>query len=255
MKNESNKEQIIPIQIPVIADYVLSPIVIYNDEFTSINFETEDEAFGRITIQNLDAIKICRGELPPYHDPTEIEDYIPGTWVYKVENSDWLHERYHYEKEHYEQAYEWGNSVDEMLTDYTHYFFRFHDEFVEVITKGFWYEQAKESFVGKPLTKNHPFLAIDNGFSDEMTIGEKKYFFKHNPLAVEILENQAQFCQQKLIEVWLSLPKDDFVEGSLRIKNTNGKTISFYQPTFGKAVFIKEGISTIEDLKNYLKLK
>lgn len=249
------KQQISPIQIPVIADYVLSPIVIYREEFTSINFETEDEEFGRITIQNMDAIKICRGELPPYDDATEIDDYIVGTWVYKVENSEWLEERYQYEKEYYEQSYEWGNSVEEMLTDYSHYFFRFHDEFVEVIAKGFWFEQGKESFVGKPLFKNHPFLAIENGFSDELIVSDKKYFFKDNSLGVKTLEKQAQFCQQKLIEVWLSLPKDDFIEGSLRIKNTNGKTISFYQPTFGKAVFIKEGLATIEDLKNYLKTK
>lgn len=244
-----------PIQIPVIADYVLSPIVIYGEEFTSINFETQDEEFGRITLQNMDAIKICRGELPPYDDPTEINDFVIGTWVYKVENSDWLQERYQYEKEHYEQSYEWGNSVDEMLTDYSHYFFRFHDEFVEVIAKGFWYEQAEESFVGKPLTKNHPFLAIENGFTDKLTVGDKNYFFKYNPLSVATLEKQVQFCQQKLIEIWLSLPKDDFMEGSLRIKKSNNKTISYYQPTFGKAVFLKEGIATIEDLKNYLNTK
>lgn len=244
-----------PIQIPVIADYVLSPIVIYGEEFTSINFETQDEEFGRITLQNMDAIKICRGELPPYDDPTEINDFVIGTWVYKVENSDWLQERYQYEKEHYEQSYEWGNSVDEMLTDYSHYFFRFHDEFVEVIAKGFWYEQAEETFIGKPLSKNHPFLAIENGFTDELIVGDKNYFFKYNPISAATLEKQVQFCQQKLIEIWLSLPKDDFMEGSLRIKKSNNKTISYYQPTFGKAVFLKEGIATIEDLKNYLNTK
>lgn len=244
-----------PIQIPVIADYVLSPIVIYGEEFTSINFETQDEEFGRITLQNMDAIKICRGELPPYNDPTEVDDFVIGTWVYKVENSNWLQERYQYEKEHYEQSYEWGNSVDEMLTDYSHYFFRFHDEFVEVIAKGFWYEQAEESFVGKPLTKNHPFLAIENGFTDQLTVGDKTFYFKYNLLSVATLEKQVQFCQQKLIEIWLSLPKDDFMEGSLRIKKSNNKTISYYQPTFGKAVFLKEGIATIEDLKNYLNTK
>ncbi|MGV0924568.1 hypothetical protein [Empedobacter tilapiae] len=249
------KQQLKPIIIPVIADYVLSPIVIYGEDFTSINFETEDEEFGRITIQNMDAIKICRGELPPYDDPTEINDYIVGTWVYKVENSEWLQERYRYEKKYYELSYEWGNSVEEMLTDYTHYFFRFHDEFIEVIAKGFWYEQAKESFLGKPLTKNHPFLPIENCFTDELIIDDKKYFFKYNLSAVETLEKNTQFCQQKLIEVWLSLPKDDFIEGSLRIKNIKDQTISFYQPTFGKAEFIRNGIATINDIKNYLKTK
>lgn len=248
------KQQIIPIQIPVIADYVLSPIVIYGDDFTSINFETEDEKFGRITIQNMDAIKICRGEMPPYHDPTEMKDYIIGTWVYKVENSNWLQDRYQYEKKYYGESYEWGNSVAEMLTDYTHYFFRFHDEFVEVIAKGFWFEKGDSSFVGKPLPEGHPFLSIDNVKADETTVADKKYFFKYNPLATDILANHVQFCQQKIIEVWLSLPYDDFLEGSLRIKHLDGKIISFYQPTFGKSSFIKEGIATIEELKEFLKL-
>lgn len=255
MKNESNIEQIIPIQIPVIADYVLSPIVIYNDDFTSINFETQDEAFGRITIQNLDAIKMCRGELPPYDDPTALEDYIIGTWVYKVQHSKWLQERYQYEKRYYRQSYEWGNSVEEMLTDYSHYFFRFHDEFVEVIAKGFWFEKGDSSFVGKPLPKKHPFLPIDHVYTDSLTIAEMKYNLKINPKSIDQLIEDSTFCQQKMVEVYLSLPEEDFLEGSLRIKKIDGEIISFYQPTFGKAVFIKEGIATVEDLKNYLKTK
>lgn len=255
MKNESNKEQIIPIQIPVIADYVLSPIVVYNDDFTSINFETQDEAFGRITIENLDAIKMCRGEIPPYDDPTALEDYIIGTWVYRVQHSEWLQERYQYEKEHYEQAYEWGNSVEEMLTDYSHYFFRFHDEFVEVIAKGFWFEKGDSSFVGKSLPKEHPFLPIDHVYTDSLAIAEKNYNFKINPKSINQLIEDSTYCQQKLVEVYLTLPEEDFQEGSLRIKKIKDKIISFYQPTFGKAMFIKEGIATVEDLKNYLKTK
>ncbi|MBQ0153065.1 MAG: hypothetical protein KBS61_09265 [Chryseobacterium sp.] len=98
------KQGLKAIKVPIIADYVLSPIVIYNDDFTSINIETEDEQYGRITFQNLDAIKMCRGEMPPYDDEEEFE---MGTWVYKVENSLWLQERYTYEKKHYENCYEW----------------------------------------------------------------------------------------------------------------------------------------------------
>ena len=253
MQDKKNKEQIIPIQVPVIADYVLSPIVIYNDDFTSINFETEDEAFGRITIQNLDAIKMCRGELPPYEDPTEMEDYIIGTWVYKVENSKWLQERYRYEKKHYGQSYEWGNAVEEMLTDYAHYFFRFHDEFVEVIAKGFWYEKGDSSFVGQPLPKDHPFLSIDSNISEMLTLGDKKYALKINPKATAALLDASSYCQQKLAELWHTDTNTDFQEGSLRIKKIKGELISFYQPTFGKAETIKKGLATIADLENYLK--
>jgi len=246
------KEQIVPIIIPVIADYVLSPTVIYGDDFTSINFETQDEKFGRITFENMDAIKICRGEMPAYHDPTEIDDYIIGTWVYFVENSKWLQERYQYEKKYYEKSYEWGNSVEEMLTDFKHYYFRFHDEFVEVIAKGFWFEKANEPFIGKPLTADHPKQLFQTEFKEEINSVDKKYKFKFNNQARQILEKNAQFYSQNLIEVWQELPNDHFLFGSLRIKSNNGKVVSYFQPTFGKAEDIKKGIATMEDLIKYL---
>ena len=54
--------------IPVVADFVLSPDVLYSDELTGIYFQTEDEQYGRITFENLDALKICRGEILPFPD-------------------------------------------------------------------------------------------------------------------------------------------------------------------------------------------
>jgi hypothetical protein len=51
---------------PVITDFVLSPDVFYGDELTGIYFQTQDEQFGRITFENLDALKICRGENLPF---------------------------------------------------------------------------------------------------------------------------------------------------------------------------------------------
>lgn len=240
------------IKVPIIADYVLSPIVIYNDDFTSINIETEDEQYGRITFQNLDAIKMCRGEMPPYEDEEEFE---MGTWVYKVENSLWLQERYTYEKKHYENNYEWGNSVEEMLTDYSHYFFRFHDEFVEAIAKGFWYEKGTESFVGKPLSKNHPFLPFENDFSDTLQFSTKEFYLKFNIKSKEELINDSTYYRQKLIEIWSVYSDEYFNDGNFCIKQIDHEIITFYQPTFGRAEIIKKGWSTIEELKIYLKQK
>jgi hypothetical protein len=49
--------------------------------------------------KKMDGIRICRGEIPPYHDPRENwEDFEVGTWVYQVENPRWLMERNHYKK-------------------------------------------------------------------------------------------------------------------------------------------------------------
>jgi len=245
-------EQIVPIIIPVIADYVMSPTVIYGENFTCINFETQDEKFGRITFENMDAIKISRGEMPAYHDPTEIDDYMVGTWVYSVENSKWLQERYQYEKKYYENSYEWGNSVEEMLTDFKHFYYRFHDEFVEVIAKGFWFEKADEPFIGKAISANHPKQMFETEYQEEINIDGKKYKFKLNSQDRETLTKNAQFYSQKLIEVWQEFSNDHFLFGSLRIKNNNGEVVSYFQPTFGKNEVIQKGVSTVEDLKKHL---
>lgn len=43
------------------------------------------------------------------------------------------------------QAYEWTGDVDEMLRDFSHYVFRFHDQFVEALSSGIWFETFEHS--------------------------------------------------------------------------------------------------------------
>ncbi len=109
------------ISIPVEADSVLSPDVYYGDKLTGIYFHTSDDQFGRITFNNLDAIKICRGEMMPYEYNWETHER--GVWVFKIENSKWLTERFNYESDHYGSSYEFGGNVNEMLTGFSHYLF------------------------------------------------------------------------------------------------------------------------------------
>jgi len=107
--------------IPIDADIVEKPFFYYiEDEKTSIHFETEYEQFGRITFSNLDSVKICRGEFLPYKNNWKKGNY---PWIFEVENSKWLKERFDYEKKHYEKSYEWGGNVNEMLSDFKHYVF------------------------------------------------------------------------------------------------------------------------------------
>jgi hypothetical protein len=141
--------------VPTQADSVLSPQVNYGDPLTGIYFTTQDDQFGRITFENLDSIKVSRGELIPYEvDQEEGQIYC---WVLKVKNSNWLTERFQYEKRIYGKSYEFGGNVDEMLTDFSHFVFRFHDEFVEAIARGFWVEKSNENLFGKELMKDIHF--------------------------------------------------------------------------------------------------
>jgi hypothetical protein len=141
--------------------FVLSPELYYagnkSEVHTGINFITSSDKYGRITFENLDAIKICRGEVMPYEfDWSLCEDH---TWVFQIENSKWLPERFDYENEHYGKAYEFGGNVHDMQTDFEHYLFSFHDEFIEAIARGFWFEEDENSLLQKGLSSG-PLSAV-----------------------------------------------------------------------------------------------
>lgn len=151
-------ESVKAIIIPVIADSVLSPDIYYGNDITGIYFSTHDDQFGRITFDKFDAIKICRGEMMPYKYEWGTDE--SGTWVFRIENSKWLDERFNYEKENYGLSYGFGENVNEMLIDFKHYFFSFHDQFIEVIARGFWFEKSEESLFKQPLQSEHPFSKL-----------------------------------------------------------------------------------------------
>lgn len=238
------------IKVPVIADSVLSPDVYYGDDQTGIYFVTEDDQFGRITFYNLDAIKICRGEMMPYQ--YNWSDHEKGTWVFKIENSEWLTERYKYEKENYGSSYEFGGNVDDMLTDFNHYLFSFHDQFVEVIAKGFWFEKDSNSLFKRPLQDGHPFLnlpQIGESFSQhDLTCHVWK---NQNP--IEELINNSYYCPQKIIQFALEIEGHISINHTLGLQYRNGKLISRFSGYFGKQIIEFDRIATLEDVKPYVE--
>ena len=144
--------------VPVNADLVDSPEVVYGQSITAIYFTTEDEKYCRATFENIDSIRMCRGEHCPYENSwVEGEPYY---WVCKVENSSWLIERHKYESKYYKQAYNFGGDVDEMLTEFSHYLLNFHDEFVEILAAGLWFEISDEPFTGSEPTHDHPLMPL-----------------------------------------------------------------------------------------------
>lgn len=140
--------------VEVKADLVLSPVVHYGEPFTSLLFPIEDGGEGRITFENLDALSVCRGEAPPFKLSGK-----GNSWVSIIENSPWLMQRYEYESEHYRNVYEFCGDVDEMLRDFRHYLFSFHDEFVEAIAAGIWIDVA-EAIDRTKLPDDHPLRPL-----------------------------------------------------------------------------------------------
>lgn len=246
-----------PIWIPVQADLVLPPVVVYGQsdgiKVTGIYFHTEDDEFGRITFNALDAIKVCRGESMPYSN-----DYFsqaqrkygdPYPWVWRVENSLWHLERYQYEKEHYGRSYEWGGDVNEMLTDYYHYHFHFHDQFVDVIARGFWYEKSHENLFGKELPSGHPMLSLQ-----EINV---RYFEKHgikykvinNTLHEEELVHNTDFCPQILYEIHSEFNEEYSLHWFTEFLRRNCKPTAIVKPVFGRPILTQEGIVSFEKIQ------
>ncbi len=237
--------------IPVVAEYVLTPNVIYGDQLTGIYFETEDEQYGRITFENLDALRICRGEILPYKN--HYNDGQPLPWVHEVENSNWQKERYDYEKENYGSSYEFGGNVAEMLSDFNHYVFQFHDQFVEVIARGFWFEKDEISLLGKPLQFGHPFLGLSENVSEPFVAHSLTCYVRKNTRTEEELIANAKFCSQPLIECALELDGNSSVDHRLLLSYRNGKLISTLRGYFGKQTAEFEGIATFNDIKPHIE--
>ena len=140
--------------VPVEADSIEGPTVTYGEGPTSVQFFTSDSRWARLTFEKLDSLRISRGEYDPY--PSDWVEGGPFHWVSIVTPSSWLRERYEYEKEHYGHAYEFGGDVEEMRREYSHYVFSFHDQYVEALAAGIWFETADEYLGAKEPNETHP---------------------------------------------------------------------------------------------------
>lgn len=244
-------ELAIGIIIPVVADFVLGPEVLYGVENAGIYFQTEDEQYGRITFENLDAIKICRGENLPYTE--DLKEGLEFPWIYKVENSNWQKERYNYEKTNYGSSYEFDGNVNEMLTDFSHFVFKFHDEFIEIISRGFWFEQDKTSLFKRELQVGHPFLNLPESNLEKFVSHNLTCQIRKNTKPQEKLISDAKFCSQKLLEFALEIDGEASVDNSLILSYRKGKLISTLRGYFGKEIIEFNGVANLEDVKPYIE--
>ena len=249
--------------VPIEADSVLSPQVHYGQPLTGIYFITNDDKYGRITFETLDSLKISRGEVFPFkvakgetlplnHDLKYEEQ---SWWVSKVENSSWLKERYDYENKYYGDSYGFGQDVNEMLIDFGHYVFSFHDQFVEVIAKGFWFEKDTESLFGKPLQPEHPSLPLPEINMSKFSAHGLTSQVRINPKPIEELIFNAQYCSQKLMEFFLEGDEKPILLNTLYLFYRNGKLMSSFKASFGKEIKLFEGVATLKEVEPYLEAK
>ncbi len=228
------------IYVPIYNDYVLSPKIIYSSNITCICFNKAKEGYGRITFDKLDSLKVSRGENIPFHyDWNEDE---PDYWIYQVENSKWLKERYKYEKTHYGNCYEFGGNVEEMITDFKHYLFQFHDEFIEVISRGFWYETDNKPLNDRPLMKGHPDIILNMKNSEKRIINGVNYKIVFNHLSKKEIEENSKFYRQKLFEFYKEDSTSKYPDFFINVKRRNNDVISSLSCLFKNEIYTEKGI-------------
>ena len=243
-------ESLKPIKVPIKADSVLSPDFFYGD-YTGIHFITSNDKHGRITFENLDAVKISRGEFMPFEiDYSSVEK---GSWVFEVENSSWKMERYAYESKHYGESYEFGGNVEDMLTDFTHYLFSFHDQFIEVIARGFWFEESEQSLFKKELEDHHPFSPLPTNHYEELIVKSLRCQIRKNPKSQEQLEHDAQFCSQTLCEFALELDGEAMVSHTVSLFYRDGRLITALRSALGRQELVYEGFVSLDTFIPYME--
>ena len=223
-----------PLRVPVRADSVGAPVVVY-DDMPRIEFLLDDEtSWGRVLFEGLDAIRVCRGEHSPYEisDVTEDERW---PWVVRVRRSPWQLERHAYEAGHYRGAYEFGGDVDEMLRDFRHYVFLFHDQFVEVIARGIWFESSSQRLGAEPPSPDHPLLALpESEVVQRVTAHGIVCQVRKNPKPLPELSDASELCSQVLYQFAAELDGNHSVSWTLRLRTDEGITKAQWCGYFGK---------------------
>jgi hypothetical protein len=235
-------------EVPLEADSVDSPIVHYGDPMTAIHFVTEDGRWGRITFERLDSLRVSRGECEPF--PASSDDPDEFHWVTTISNSAWLRERYEYEKRHYGTSYTFNGNVDEMLEEYSHYVFSFHDEFVEAIAAGIWFEVADTMLGDRDLDASHPIRGLAHlEAAERFESSGISCFVRKNPLPVDEIERAARLCSQTLLEIGTELEGRSGPSWFLtrRVKNGTGKT--YLRSYFGNPVETFNTIPSLSEIR------
>lgn len=236
------------LDVPLKPDSVDSPIVQYGGEMTAIHFSTDNGRWGRITFEGLDSIKVSRGEYEPFPPARGQENTFH--WVTTISNSAWLRERYEYEKKHYGDAYNFGGDVNEMLTDYSHYVFSFHDQFVEVIAAGIWFESDDEMLGDRSPDSDYPLKGLKHVAPVE--------WFEHagitcqvrrNPLPLEKIQTRARLCSQTILEVAAELDGRVGTDWSLTHRVRDGGGVSSLRRCFGHTAKIFNSVPDLQTIR------
>jgi hypothetical protein len=180
----------------------------------------------------------------PYETTRSSDDSY--SWIWTVSDSPWQLERYAYEKKHYGTSYGFGGDVDEMIRDFSHYIFQFHDQFVEVLCDGLWFETSPVSLGNREPTADHPTRHLpESAIVHRFTAHGITCQVRKNLRAIEDLLTDAAYGSQKLYQFAAELDGDPHPSWTLSLRVRNGKPRVQLQGFFGK---VNQYYTSIPDL-------
>ena len=252
---EDGTPKMVGIPVSISADSVEGPTVTYREllksggTLTSIKFLTDDEEWARVTFEHLDSIRVSRGEYDPY--PRERQPGDPYHWVSEVVPSPWLLERYDYEKRHYGNVYEFNGDVDEMLRDFSHYVFSFHDQFVEALSAGIWLERLDES---NEVSATHPLRTLPRPTTPDLIEAHGLVCeIWPNTRPMDQLVEDAKLCSQKLLQFVLVVDNIESISWTVAVRNRHGKVRSSLRPSIGPVRATFEGVAGLEQVRPHVE--
>ena len=229
--NDALDGQASALAVPLVADSVAPPRLVYGG-LDLRNPDGADQAYaafyfdvartgdlGRVTFEGLDAVRGSRGEHWPYH----VVDHTSGDWVYLVEGAGWLPERHAYEMRHYKTP---------LLETHQHYLFTFHDEFIEAIAEGIWFDLADRA---DPLAapSTHPLSPLPADLPGETytsTQGLVWELQRSQHSDAELLR-ASRYCSQRVYQFNLTLDGATREAASIWLRTTkNGLVSRFTRP-------------------------
>ncbi len=226
---------------------VVAPEIAYGTSGLLLDYMTQSDEYVRVAFDRLDSVRLARGEYPPYPSPDTADAWFPFS---VVRPSDWLEERYRYESHHYGSSYQFGGNVDEMLTEFDHYLFQFHDQFVEVIAAGIHFENHPTRPAGKRLAERPGWDWLSDSLPEERWT-ESGIEFRLRTTADETSKVVAAstLCDQVVVDLRIEL--DGRLRNSHRlcVRTRDGVTRSRWRRSFGNTENEFHGVAGIAEIR------
>ena len=206
------------------------------------------EGEGRVTFEKFDSARVSRGEREPYDSDWEGQEVFP--WVYVVEHSPWLLERYEYEAKFYGSSYEFSGEVEEMLRDFDHYVFMFEDNFVEAIAAGIWFQISEHELGDTDGFDDHPLKDLpENCIRERLESSGITYQVRVNPRPMTELVRDSRYCSQPLIHIATELEGDSRVGWRLSLRTRRGVQKSILRSNLGRVEKRFDGIVGFTEIR------